>query len=435
VKDTRFFRLRTHLAAPRVWLPPRATLHSISLLVAGNVFKLGLGVATSAIVFRALEPGGAGRLALTLSLVGLFSLLGEFGLRDAAVTFIARALPTNPTRAHSVARTFLLAKLALSTFAGAVAYCAAGWLAATFYPDANVAGLLQLGAFSLVTGGLLGFALTILEARQAFAAISVSSILQAVVRALLILVLYTFREINLVTLVLLEALVPLVIFFYSLRFIPKSSYRLRAPLLEHLPALFHFTKWIAVAAIASTIFLKLDVLLLGYFRPPAEVGLYAVALALVGRLDVLKNAVLTTAFPDATRRTGVAELRAFIRQSLRVTGLASLAVAPLFFLSSALIVWIYGTAYAPAQNAFIPLLLAFLCGLNAEPLSYVLYALNRPHWIARMDLCLLAFHFGLNVMLIPSGGIAGAAFGVLLTRLVGAILTLLMVKRAVAKIT
>jgi O-antigen/teichoic acid export membrane protein len=435
VKDTLFFRLRTHLAAPRVWLPPRAALRSVSLLFAGNVCKIGLGVATSAIVFRALGPGSAGRLALTLSLVGLFSLIGEFGLRDAAVTFIARALPANPARAHSVSRTFLLVKLALSTFAGAVAYFAAGWMAALFYPDADVAGLIQLGAFSLVTGGLLGFALTILEARQAFAAISVSSLLQAVVRALLILVLYTFREINLVTLVALEALVPLVVFFYSLRFIPKSFYRLRAPFLEHLPALFHFTKWIAVAAIASTIFLKLDVLLLGYFRPPAEVGWYAVALALVGRLDVLKNAVLTTAFPDATRRTDAAELRAFIRQSLRVTGLASLLVAPLLFIGSALIVWIYGTTYAPAQSAFIPLLLAFLCGLNAEPLAYVLYALNRPLWIARMDLFLLAFHFGLNVMLIPLGGIVGAAFAVLLTRVVGAMLTLWMVQRAVTRIT
>src|SRR5205085_9002440 len=103
----------------------------------------------------------------------------------------------------------------------------------------------------------------------------------------------------------------------------------------------------------------------------------AVALALVGRLDVLKSAVLTTAFPDATRRTQIPDLEAFVQQSMRLTGGASLVVVPLFFIGGALIVWLYGAAYAPATSALIPLLLRFRFGLNAQPASNFLYASDQ----------------------------------------------------------
>lgn len=432
IQDT-WLRLRSGSRGLRTVLPSRFTLSSLAWLIASNLLKLVLGIAASAIVFRTLQPVGASQVALTLSITGLLSLIGEFGLRDAAVTFIGRALPANPERAQSVARTFFLAKLALSLLAGTLAYFAAGWITAAFYPGAGVANLIQLGAFSLLTGSLLGFSLAVLEAQRSFRILGVLGIVQAVIRTFLILVLFTTNNINPVTLILLEALVPLLVFFYSLRFIPSAFYRLRAPFLEHLPAMFHFAKWIAVAAVASTIFLRLDVLMLSYFRPPAQVGLYAVALALAGRLDIVKSAILTTSFPEATRRTSTADLRHFVRQSWHLTGLASLFILPLLVMGNTLIVWLYGSAYADAVAAFIPLLLAFLCGLNAEPISYVLYALNKPQWIARMDLGLLLLNFSLNMALIPAAGIAGAAYGLLVTRIAGALVTVWMVRRALAQ--
>ena len=428
-------RLRTYLREPRAWLPARFQARSVAVLVLGNLFKIALGIATSAIAFRALGPVGAGQFALTLGIIGLLSIIGEFGLRDAAVTFIARALPTDPERAHAVSRTFFVVKVALSAFAGAFTFLAAGWIAATFYPDANITALIRLGAFSLLTGGLLGFSLALLEAKQSFASISILSIVQGVIRALLILALFAVQEINPFTLFIIEALVPLLVFMYSLRFISKPFLRLRAPYLEHLPAMFHFAKWIGAAALASTIYLKLDVLLLGYFLAPAQVGLYAVALAFVSRLDVLKSAVLTTSFPDATRRTTTAELKSYIRQSLRLTALASLIVVPLFFIGGAMIEWIYGAAFAGAVSAFVPLLLAYLLGLNVEPIAYVLYSRNRPQWIARMDIGLLAVNFCMNLILIPALGIAGAAYSLLITRCVGAIVTVGLVRRALRSST
>lgn len=423
---------RLNLVAPALPGASARRLRDIAYLVAANLFKLALGVVTSALIFRALGPTDAGRLTLALSIVGLLSIVGEFGLRDAAVNYIARFQESAPERAQAIARTFLLARVILAALASAVGILAAGVIAGRFYPEANAAGLIQLGSFSLFTGGLLAFALVVLEARQQFKAISAIGILQAVVRAVLVVLLFGVRELNLVSLLAVEALVPLLVLFYSLRLLPRPFLKLPPPWFAELGTLFHFTKWIAVAAFASAIFLKLDVLVSGYYRAPAELGLYAVALALVGRLDVVKNAIVTTAFPDACRRGTRAELLGFVRQSLGLTAGATLVFMPLFLLGGTVIEWLYGAAYREATLVFNVLLAAYLIGLNVAPVAFVLYPLNRPRWIAAIDLIQLAFSLAVSLALIPSFGIAGAACAVLLTRVLYAAITCTLVWKLLA---
>ncbi len=409
-------------------LPSPRQFRDTAYLVGGNVFKLALGFLTSALIFRSLGPNDAGRLTLVLSVIGLLSIIGEFGLRDAAVNYIARFLSNTPDKAPAVARTFFLCRILLAAVASASGIIAAGFIAARFYPEARVGDLIRLGAFSLFTSGLLAFSLVILEAQQNFRLLSALSAIQALIRAALVALLFLASEVNLYSLLLLEAFVPLLVFLYSVRRLPRDFLMLRRPVFESLGTLVHFTKWIAVAAFASAIFSKLDVLMLSYYRAPPEVGFYAVALALVSRMDIVKNAVLTTAFPDACRCVERAELRAFVFQSLKLSALASLALLPLFVFGGILIESLYGADYHNAIAAFYPLLAAFLIGLNAGPPAFILYPLNHPRWIAASDLVQLTFNIAINFILIPPLGILGAAWGVLLTRLLAAGITFGLVR-------
>jgi O-antigen/teichoic acid export membrane protein len=392
------------------------------------LIKLGLGVITSAIVFRVLGPADAGRLTITLTIVGLLSIIGEFGLRDAAVNYISQYAGPRPADAASVARTFFLSKILLSGLASLTGIIGAGFIAARFYPNVHIVDLIQLGAVSLFADALLAFSIVMLEAQQRFGALSLIGVLQSILRAILITLLLIGRGVNVYSLLILESIVPLAMFVYSLRWIPRDDFVPRRPFFPQWSTLFHFTKWIALAAIASTIFLRLDVLMLSVFRQPAEVGFYAVALALVGKLDVFKSAVLTTAFPEACRHTDPIELRAYVFQSLRLTGSVTILFLPLFVMRGLIIQLIYGADYLAAVPVFTPLLLAYLIGFNVEPTAYVLYPLNQPRWIAASDLIQLFFTVGINLILIPTWGILGAAIGVLLTRLLAAAITFSLVR-------
>lgn len=407
----------------------RRPIQSIALLTTGNLVRLGIGVVASALMYRALAPANAGRLAIILGLVSLFSFVAEFGFRDAAVNEIAGA--ASRAEAEAVARSFLMAKLLFGTLAAALLAGLAGWIVNGWYGGTVQPDLVRLAALALLSGGLLNYVQTLLEARQTFGALSLISMLQGVLRAGAIGVLFLTGRIALWPLIGLEVALPLALLVYGQRLLPPELRpRLLATLGTHFGRLWRFSRWIAVAAAASTIYLSLDVVLLGHFRPAAEVGLYGAALALLAKFDVVQNAILTATFPEACRYRSRDDLRAYVRRSLQITGLASLAFLLVLPIAGPLLLILYGVPYAGATLPFAILLVGFVVGLNAQPTAFVLYPLDRVRWIAAGDVLQLLFMAALGLWLIPLEGALGAALAVLATRILGAGLTTTFVTRA-----
>ncbi len=407
----------------------RRPLRNIAVLLSGNLVKLAFGFLASALTYRALAPANAGRFAIVMSLVSLFSFVAEFGFRDAAVNYIAGA--ATPAEAQAIARSFLMAKLVFGTLAAALLAGLAGWIVNGWYAGAVQPGLLRLAALALLTGGLLNYVQTLLEARQTFGPLSLISMAQALLRAGIIGALFLTGRLALWPLVGIEVGLPLALLAVGQRSLPPE---LRPGLLAsfgtHFGRLWRFSRWIAVAAIASTIFLSLDVVLLGHFRPAAEVGLYGAALAFLAKFEVVQNAVLTSSFPEACAYRAKADLRAYVFRTLRLTGLMSAGFLLVLPIAALLLTVLYGAAYAGATLPFAILLAGFVVGLNAQPAAFVLYPLERSRYIAAGDVLQLLFFTGLGLWLIPRYGALGAALAVLARQMLGAGLTATFVTRA-----
>ena len=399
------------------------------MLLAGNVVKLGFGFVASALTYRALRPGDAGRFAIVMGLVSLFSFVAEFGFRDAAVNYIAGA--ATPSEAQAVARSFLIAKLVFGTVAAALLAGLAGWIVNGWYHGAVQPGLVRVAALTLLTGSLLNYVQTLLEARQTFGALSLISVTQALLRAGVIGALFFTGHLALWPLVGIEVVLPLALLALAQRALPPGLRpRLIASFGAHFGRLWRFSRWIAVAAAASTIFLSLDVLLLGHFRPAAEVGLYGAALALLAKFEVVQNAILTSSFPEACRQRSRAELRAYVTRTLRLTGVASIGFLLILPFSGLLVAGLYGQAYAGTALPFAILLVGLAVGLNAQPAAFILYPLGRPRWIAGGDVLQLIVFAALGLSLAPRYGAVGIAIAVLLRQLFGAGLTAVFVTRS-----
>jgi O-antigen/teichoic acid export membrane protein len=422
--------LRRASSAPAGLSMSRPFAGVVSLILA-NLFRAGFGVVTGALIYRALGPADIGLITTVLGAVGLLAVIGEFGMRNAAVHFIAQALRTGSSAGEDIGRTFLWSKTFLSTLASGAALFAAGLIASALNGGAAVESLIRLAAFSLLADGLLGYSLVILEAHQRFAPMSVLSGVQTLVRFALVAALFAVSQVNLTTLLVLESVVPLAAFCYSLRFLPRPYLALRRPRWQSLGPLLRFSKWLALAALSSLVLSRIDVLLLSHYHAPALVGVYAAAVTLVGKIDLIKVPILTAAFPDACRQVGKAELKDYVRRHVTLTMIVTVACLPLLLVGNWIIGALYGPVYVSATPVFAVLLVAYLLGLNVEPAAFVLFPLNKPAWVAGKELLSVLVLCTAGLLLIPPYGLVGAALCVLLRRVCEAALTLFLLWRHV----
>ncbi|MCB9136319.1 MAG: oligosaccharide flippase family protein [Anaerolineales bacterium] len=400
------------------------------ILLTGNLLKILVGLIASSLLLRALKPDQAGQMTLVLNVVGVFSVIGEFGLRDAAVNYIARYRQNDLAQTVALTRAFFVAKLFFSLAASSAALIGAGWISNRFYQSTDITPLVHIAAFTLLTNGLLGFSIAILEAHQKFSLISRLNVIQASIRAALIAYLFWRQQLTLPIFFIFESVLPLLVFLYTLHLQPIPDFR--KSLMSLRPAwimLFGFTKWLIFSTLFAVLVTRIDVLLLSYYHTSVVVGLYAATQTLIVRLNFIKGPILTTAFAEACHCVTSFEQKAFIRGTLILTGGITLLMIPLVIWGNFFIPLLFGSSYKQDSSTFIILLISFLLSLNIEPISYLLFPLNKAHLIALRNLVQLFITFLIGVWLIPKFGTTGAALTVLANTFVFTFLTIGLIAR------
>ena len=172
---------------------------------------------------------------------------------------------------------------------------------------------------------------------------------------------------------------------------------------------------IGAGIVLSALYFRIDVFLVEAWQGTTAVALYNAVFRLVEALRLFPAAVLAVALPvlfQATSRQVLLKLSALLTT-------AAIAVSLALWLSAgAVIPILYGSRYAAAVPAFRILLVAFpLMSLNYG-LTHQLIGWHGHRAYAAMCAAALAFNVALNVRLIPSMGIVGAAWATVATELV-----------------
>jgi O-antigen/teichoic acid export membrane protein len=172
---------------------------------------------------------------------------------------------------------------------------------------------------------------------------------------------------------------------------------------------------IGAGIVLSALYFRIDVFLVEAWQGTTAVALYNAVFRLVEALRLFPAAVLAVALPvlfQATSRQVLLKLSALLTT-------AAIAVSLALWLSAgAVIPILYGSRYAAAVPAFRILLVAFpLMSLNYA-LTHQLIGWHGHRAYAAMCAAALAFNVALNVRLIPSMGIVGAAWATVATELV-----------------
>jgi O-antigen/teichoic acid export membrane protein len=403
-----------------------------AVIFTGSMARLALGLVASILIARALGPAAFGVFAVLAAASGIAGAIADAGLSGAAVRRIASAWPEDPAEARSRARCFLWLRLGAG---GAV--LAAGALVSR--PLAELMGLqdgqglLVLALLGVLATAMSGAVATLLQALGRFGQLSLVMLANSALTVMLAAILAGWGQLNIVTaLLVLGVGTSLAGFAVGLRLLP-SGWTLDPPPLPVLKAeggqQLRFGMWLWAGGLFAMLAAQLDVLLVSRWLDPAVVGVYALALNLARKVEVVNHSLHTVLLPAAAALRSESAEREYLRAGAIRGAVLSAALLPLFPLAEPMIVLLYGPSFAPAAYPFQLLLGVAIFDLLASPFLLLIYPRNRPRLQAGAD-ALRAAVLGVAAMgLIPLFGPAGAVAARLLSRVAGAIFTLALLAR------
>lgn len=156
-----------------------------------------------------------------------------------------------------------------------------------------------------------------------------------------------------------------------------------------------------------------DILMLGFFRAPEEVGIYRVAVqgaVLVTFGLQAANAVIAPQFARLYAQGDHARLQRLVTVSARIILLAALPVALTFILAGGVIAsWVFGSEFTQSHTPMAILAAGQLVNATMGSVGFLLNMTGHEKDVARTLLITAGLNILLNLFLIPLFGMAGAA--------------------------
>lgn len=385
----------------RTWLGPTATYRRHALVSSlTSVGLYGLGLVSGPIFARVLGPTGRGDIAAVMAPATVLVWVLGFGLPSAAAYFV-----------DTVPEARLLATVTAFGVVVGAPICAALWLLAPEYLSGHSPVALHWARVFLVAMPLSVGMAAALEIRRRMdpgmswncwrsAPLVIPTFLTVVLAATGNLTLQTALAANFV-----GWMSPLLLLLSRFR-----GGRRARPSSGTLRLIFPYAWRTASALTATSLTYRLDQVILVTLVPPAELGLYAVAVMVALVTSPLSSGLSVALFGHLRDETSESRALARFHRSLKLTLMVSAAVAMVLAVSAPwLLRLVFGTRFAPATTALRLLLPGAVAFDLLGVITTKLFSDGRPGEASRAAFVGATMTVVGLVLLAPRHGIEGAA--------------------------
>lgn len=418
--------------------PQRRIAADLGATFGSRIFAMLLALLGNIASARGLGPVDFGRFGLVMAVITICGTLADMGLTYTAIKFIAQYLEEKREQAILAARVYLGLRLVTGGASTVLLFVLAEPLAIFVLGQPDLTPYLQIGSMTTIALAISSYPSTVLVGLGEFGKLGVASVLNAVITAGSIGLLFAGGALNLSGLVILNVGLPLISTLPMWLMLPGRWVPWRGVAgsrLEMARSMFGFSKWIFFSNLGSIVVAQGDLLLLGRLADPVTVGVYSVALTLAMRLDVLNQSLFTVMMPRASRLSGQAAMRTYLRRVLAGSLALAAALAVVALLAQPVIGLLYGERYTAAAPLFMALLVVVLFDLVTSSLFLIAFPLDKPRILAFAD-WLRVLVLGLTGwLLIPIYGGFGAVLARLFARVSGTTVALSALRRALERDT
>lgn len=379
----------------------------------GNGLGAGLGFAASVLIARGLGPEQFGLFSIALVVMAIAYQFSDFGIGTSLVRFFSSHLQHDKARADLTLKISLKMRLFVTAVVFVIGFLSAESLSNNVFGKPELVFLLKLAFVGALGTSLVGYVLSTLQARQSFIKFTLVNLLTPFAKLALIGILFLTHKLNLLSAFTTVVTIPFMVLIIGSLVIPKDFLRARGNEREAVKELFHYSKWIMVSIVFVTLFGRLDVLMLAYFKDASTVGIYSAAFTLSLIIVLLLSSLVTVLLPRVMTLTTKSQLKDYIRKVLKLDAIIIVFLSPLFVLSKPVIVLLYGPEFVQSFVIFNVLLISFMIVLVTNTTGLVLHSIGKPQVSSYTNIIKSGFNFALNYMLIPLYGALGAAFATL----------------------
>ena len=401
------------------WLDP--VTKGWATMSTGLVIRLAFGLVASVLLARHLGPAVFGVYAVLAAVSGITGAIADLGLSTTAVKRIAAVwqpasasseTPETPSMAERRWQTYAVLRTVSTCLVVAAGLLLARPLADRLLAADIGSSLLRLVFLGVLATALSGIMATALQSTRQFGRLSVVLVANSAMTAVLAVILAGLGKLTLVTALAVlgigTSLLSLVLGFQLL----PSGWRLGLPDASEIRyegrELWRFGRWLWIASLLAMLAAQFDVLLLNRWSTAAVVGVYALALNLSGKVDIVNQGLHAVLLPAASALEHGQGIGRYLRRSLARSAAISAGVILLILLAGPLITLLYGAEYAAAVPLFQLLLLVVIFDVLTTPALLLAYPLNRPRLLALAEAVRTTVLVVLAVLLIPGYGPMGA---------------------------
>lgn len=416
------------------WLRFDAVTNSWLIIFSGTTVRIGLNFLTGILITRSLGPADFGIYSVLLAATSLIGVAVDFGLTEAAIKTIAVAWSSSRIEAVRQSRLFFWLRLTLAGLGVALSLIFGPLIVTYLLQMPDHFWLFTLALVGVVTTTLSGSVNAILQAIGKFSQISMVLIVSSGCSLVLAVALALLGQLNLITALLgVSAGTSFVGFFVGYRALPAdwpspASFVSR-PTLEpgwqkSAGALFRFGGWLWLANIGKVLIAYLDMFLVNLWLDPITVGLYALALGLSRRAEIVNHSLYTVLLPMASAlKTGQA-IGSYLYRGLVRSALVSLLLLSLIPVSEWLIPFVYGGEFASAVRLFQLLLGLAIFDILTLPPLLLIYTFERSSVAALAEGLRVVVLVGVSLWLVSSWGVFGIIVAKFAAKVVGVVVTL-----------
>jgi O-antigen/teichoic acid export membrane protein len=186
----------------------------------------------------------------------------------------------------------------------------------------------------------------------------------------------------------------------------------------------------AVGLIAS----RADIVMIGYFLAATELGYYSVAITISMLFDVIPQAIQRISYPATTEywyKKDHQSLQQMIDKSMKYSACIVLPLGlGVGFFAKEITTTIFGADFIYAALPLVILLISrVIRGATEIPIGAVFSGVGRPDIGLKISTLSAVLNIGLNIVLIPRFGIAGAAMASSISLLVAAVIFIALLPR------